>query len=469
MRSKLFVMLTIVGIIPLLLLMTFIFSSVQENYNAEMESKMLRQANMISTNLSVAKYFDTGERSRFLDEIHAVMSERILVINTRGEVSFDSNSNDKGKIYVLEPIILILREKEKYIVEKTKKDLVIYVPIYELYNSDEKGSVVGIVILRGNYEIIDKAVTRMRYVAILVTIGISIMIIAFTIYFSGLLTEPLRKFLMHIRRVSEGHIDERIHIEGNKEVEEIGNAFNDMLEKIEEIDKSRQEFVANVSHELKTPLSSMKVLAESLLSQEDVPIEFYREFMADINSEVDRETKIVNDLLNLVTLDKKSNSIRVVKINMNLLIEQVLYMLKPIAEKQYVTLEMKSYRQVEVEVDETKIFLALMNIIENAIKYNKKDGKVTVSLNANHTDMIIKVEDTGVGIPEKEVQNIFERFYRVDKARSRNTGGTGLGLSIAYRTIIMHGGHIKCKSIEGEGSVFIIHLPLSQPVEKGDL
>jgi len=462
-------MLLVVGVVPLFLLVAFIFSAVSGNYQNELKSKMLRQANTISTNLSVVNYFETGERSRFLDEIHVMMNERVLVVNQFGEVTFDSNLSDKGKLYSFEPILRILQGENKYIIEETGNDIMVYVPIYELYNTEKKDRVIGLVLLRGDYQVITKTVTRMGSVTTLVTIGISLMVLMFTLYLSWSLSKPLRQFVVHIKRVSDGHIDERIKIKGNREIEEIGDAFNEMLGKIEEIDQSRQDFVANVSHELKTPLSSMKVLAESLLSQENVPIEYYKEFMGDINSEVDRETKIINDLLNLVTLDKKSNNLNIEKTSMNLLIEQVMHMLKPVAEKQGISLELKSYRKVEAEIDETKMFLALMNLIENGIKYNVKNGKVTVTLNADHNDMIIKIADTGVGIPEDEVSNIFKRFYRVDKARSRNTGGTGLGLSIVYRTVIMHGGHIKCKSSEGEGALFIVHLPLSQPAREEEL
>ena len=150
------------------------------------------------------------------------------------------------------------------------------------------------------------------------------------------------------------------------------------------LDDSRQEFVSNVSHELKTPLTSMKVLADSINSMEDAPIELYKEFMGDIGNEVDRETKIINDLLSLVKMDKAAGDLNITNININELLEQILKRLRPIADKQKVELVLESFRPVSADVDEVKITLAFTNLIENAIKYNKEDGWVHVSLNADH-------------------------------------------------------------------------------------
>ena len=234
-----------------------------------------------------------------------------------------------------------------------------------------------------------------------------------------------------------------------------------MLTRLQKLEDSRQEFVSNVSHELKTPITSIKVLSESLMMQEDVPVELYREFMADITEEIERENKIINDLLSLVKLDKTAGELNISQININELLEQILKRLRPIAEKRNIELVFESFRQVVAEVDEVKISLAVNNLIENAIKYNFEDGWVRVSLNADHKYFYVTVADSGVGIPEDVQDNIFERFYRVDKARSRETGGTGLGLSITRNAILMHRGSIKVYSKENEGATFTIRVPLT--------
>ena len=172
-----------------------------------------------------------------------------------------------------------------------------------------------------------------------------------------------------------------------------------MLGRVKSLDNSRQEFVSNVSHELKTPLTSMKVLADSLVGQENVPVELYQEFMQDIAEEIDRENKIITDLLTLVKLDKKAANVNIDTVNINELLELILKRLKPIAGKRNIELILESFRPVNAEVDETKLTLALSNLVENAIKYNVEDGWVRVSLNADHKYFYVTVADSGKGIP----------------------------------------------------------------------
>lgn len=241
----------------------------------------------------------------------------------------------------------------------------------------------------------------------------------------------------------------------------ISDSFNKMLGRLKVLNDSRDEFVSNVSHELKTPLTSMKVLADSLLIQEDVPAELYKEFMGDLSEEIERENKIINDLLSLVKLDKTANTLNIKSENMNTLVERILKRLRPIAATRNIELVFESFRPVTAEVDEMKITLAISNLVENAIKYNKENGWVHVSLNADHKNCYIEVADSGVGIPKEAVEHIFERFYRVDKSHSREIGGTGLGLAIARSAVVMHRGAIKVYSQYGEGTTFTVRIPLT--------
>ena len=227
------------------------------------------------------------------------------------------------------------------------------------------------------------------------------------------------------------------------------------------LDDSRKEFVSNVSHELKTPLTSMKVLADSLLIQEDVPAELYKEFMGDLSEEIERENKIINDLLSLVKMDKTANTLNVKSENMNTLIERILKRLRPIAATHNIEVVFESFRPVTAEVDEVKLTLAISNLVENAIKYNKENGWIHVSLNADHKNCYIEVADSGIGIPKEAVEHVFERFYRVDKSHSREIGGTGLGLAIARSAVVMHRGAIKVFSQYGAGTTFTVRIPLT--------
>ena len=237
-------------------------------------------------------------------------------------------------------------------------------------------------------------------------------------------------------------------------------AFNSYAAELNRQNESRQEFVSNVSHELKTPLTSMKVLADSLNGMEDAPVDLYKDFMEDITGEIDRETKIINDLLTLVKFDKNQNALDITQVRINDLVETVMKRIRPIAEKAQVELVLESFRPITAEVDETKFSLAVQNLVENAVKYNNPGGYVHVSLNSDHRYFYIHVEDNGLGIPEESIPHIFERFYRADKSHSREIGGTGLGLSITQNVIRMHKGEIKVSSRLGEGTRFVVRVPL---------
>lgn len=288
-----------------------------------------------------------------------------------------------------------------------------------------------------------------------------VVIVAAGIYLSLLMTKPFEKIASTIEDITEGYDEDNLAVDTYTETTKISEAFNKMRSRMKVLDDSRQEFVSNVSHELKTPLTSMKVLADSLLAQDNVPVELYQEFMADITEEIERENKIINDLLSLVKMDKKAPDINIKTENINDVVERILKRLRPIAALRNIELVFESFRPVTAEVDEVKLTLALSNLVENAIKYNKENGWVQVSLNADHKYFYVKVADSGMGIPEESLDHIFERFYRVDKSHSKAINGTGLGLAIARNAVITHRGAIKVHSEEGVGTTFTVRIPLN--------
>ena len=241
---------------------------------------------------------------------------------------------------------------------------------------------------------------------------------------------------------------------------DMSKSVQDYIRKLEKEKTIRQEFFSNASHELKTPITSMRVLADSLILGDNVPVDIYREFMQDISDEIDRETKIINDLLTLVRMDKNATELNISQVNINNLVEQILKRVRPIAKTRSIEIIFESFRPVTADVDETKLSLAVTNLVENGVKYNNDGGWVRVSVNADHKYFYIKVSDSGVGIPKDAQTRIYERFYRVDKARSRETGGTGLGLAITQNVVKLHHGGIKLNSTPGEGTTFLVRIPL---------
>jgi signal transduction histidine kinase len=274
-------------------------------------------------------------------------------------------------------------------------------------------------------------------------------------------SRPYKRTMETVELIANGDSTLRVTGKGASELTAFAGYFNTIMEKSNVRDESRQEFVSNVSHELKTPITSIKVLADSLNMQPDAPVELYREFMQDITKEIDRESKIIEDLLSIVRMDKSADSLNIASVNINELIEMVLKRLTPLAEKKNVEILFESFRPVVAEVDEVKITQVVSNLVENAIKYNINDGWVHVSLNADYQYLFIRVEDSGIGIPQQSQDMVFDRFYRVDKARSRETGGTGLGLAIVQQIVVLHHGTIKLYSEEGNGTTFTVRIPLN--------
>ena len=272
--------------------------------------------------------------------------------------------------------------------------------------------------------------------------------------------KPLAKIRRWLRDVNNGHGEHPPLVRETSEYGAVVKSMDTIIADLKEADTSRKEFVSNVSHELKTPLSSIKVLTESLLLQKGAPEEIYREFLQDINSEIDRESALINDLLSLVRLEDSKSGLNLQMISMNDMAESILKRLQPLADRKQVELILENRGRVEAEVDEMKMTLALSNLVENGIKYNKEGGSVRLKVDSDFADAILTISDTGCGIAEEHFNKIYQRFYRVDKTRDRATGGTGLGLAIVHQIITMHHGSISIRSKEDVGTSFTVRIPL---------
>jgi signal transduction histidine kinase len=325
----------------------------------------------------------------------------------------------------------------------------------------EQTEIVGVLLNSASTDSITTNIEVLNGKAYILQILLMIFVVALSWVAAMVLVKPFDKVTSSIRAVRDGLQNEALEVSDYNETEHMISAFNEILKRMRTLDKSRQEFVSNVSHELKTPITSIKVLADSLIAQEDVPVELYKEFMTDIADEIERENKIINDLLSLVKMDKTAADMNIESVNINELIELILKRLRPIAEQKDIDVIYESVRDVVAEVDEVKLTLAVSNLVENAIKYNEEHGYVKVTLDADHQFFTIVVEYNGIGIPEDSKEHIFERFYRVDESHSRKIGGTGLGLAITRNAILMHRGSIGLESEEGKGTAFYIKIPLT--------
>lgn len=465
-KCRLIVFAVAIAVIPGLIVGVGILFSYEQRAVSLRESEVLSQARILSNQIATSNYIDGTRNSS--DTLVAQMSMlttiydgRILIVDDNFEILYDTYNLDNNKTIISEEVILSFKGEENISHDSENRYLEMSIPITN--PNDETNTILGVLVVSVSTDNIALNLSYLTQIATVIVFLVILVVGFFAVITSIQMVTPLTKLSDGIASVQGGMTDKDLLVNDYTETIIICEKFNEMMRKIRVMEESRQEFVSNVSHELKTPLTSMKVLADTINSMPDAPMELYQEFMGDITNEIERETQIINDLLSLVKMDKTGATLNITTVNVNELLEQIMKRLQPIADKQKVQLVLESFRPVSAELDEVKITLAITNLIENGIKYNKDDGEgwVHVSLNADHQYFYLKVEDSGMGIPEDALEHIYERFYRVDKSHSREIGGTGLGLAITRNSILMHKGVIKVHSELGEGTTFDVRIPLS--------
>ena len=458
-QFRIFIILCVVGIAPILLMKMSILKNYQDQSLIQRGKMLQNQCENFADRMGDSLQGEELQLDGFeteMEQLATLYNGRMVVVNDEFKVIKDTFNLDEGKTLVSREVVQCFKNQTSLTHDGEYKFIELALPIRESVNKQVIGALV---ISSETADIVENREELSRKVFVLQSVLILVVLVT-AFYLSRYLVKPFARVTKSLEKVSGGFLDGDLMILDYTETREMSEAYNQMLARMKTLDDSRQEFVSNVSHELKTPITSMKVLADSLLMQEDVPAELYREFMGDIAEEIERENKIINDLLSLVKMDKKAADVNIQSTNINELIELIMKRLRPIAQKRNIDLTLDSYKPVIAEVDETKLTLALSNLMENAVKYNKEGGWVRISINTDHKYFYVKVEDNGIGIPKEDQEHIFERFYRVDKSHSREIGGTGLGLAIARSGILMHHGIIKVYSEEGEGTTFTVRVPL---------
>ena len=466
-KFRFIILITAVIVIPGVLLCFGILNSYESRAVSIRESEVLSQAKILANQIATSDYLKNGgadsqELKAKVDMLTTIYDGRVMVVDDEFKIITDTYNLDDNKIIISKEVVKSFAGAETVNYDSENHYIELSIPITN--PDDEKGAVIGAMVVSVSTDNIVLNLVYLSQIAIIIEVILAAVALFLGIFCTIKMLKPFNKLSSGIEDIKTGYSEFNLEINDCTETRKICEDINSMLSSMKVMDDSRQEFVSNVSHELKTPLTSMKVLADSINSMGDeAPKELYQEFMGDITNEIERETKIINDLLSLVKMDKSSADLNIESVNINELIEQILKRLQPIAEKQQVEVVLESFRPVTAEVDEVKLSLAITNLVENAIKYNKNDGEgwVHVSLNADHQYFYLKVEDSGMGIPEESLEHIYERFYRVDKSHSREIGGTGLGLAITRNSILMHRGAIKVHSMLGEGTTFDVRVPLN--------
>ena len=385
---------------------------------------------------------------------------RVVVTDTNGMVLCDfqegsQRSDTVGQYAMIWEIVTALRGNDVFRSEYAGGALCSRAAVPVTYRSMTQGAVYLYEYDAEQGALLQGIQTNLRTISIVICLVTA----AMGVVFSKALTRRIAQLLRGIHTVRQGEYSHRVTVKGGDELSRLADEFNELTGRLQTTEEVRRRFVSDASHELKTPLASIRLLTDSILQADHMDGETAREFLTDIGDEAERLTRITEKLLTLTRLDT-AHELHRAPVDVKTVVERVEHMLSPLARAANVSLEMDLQPGCVILATEDDLYQVAFNLMENAVKYNLPGGTVTVTLKRTAEQVILLVEDTGVGIPEDDLPKIFDRFYRVDKARSRAAGGTGLGLSIVRDTVRQHNGSVDARRREQGGTCFTVTFPL---------
>lgn len=430
------------------------------------KDSLQNQAGVMASALSAPEDLTSDTVPAVMDQLDLRSLTRVIITDENAKVLYDTAQFDPGmgRYAMLSEICRALSGE---------------IVCYSVYDGEafmtreampirSGGTTVGAVYLydydAGQAELIASIQKRLRGVSLLVSAAAIVLMFIF----SRALTLRITELVKATRIVSEGDYDHRIPVSGHDELSELGVEFNSLTARLKETEELRRRFVSDASHELKTPLASIRLLSESIVNSGDMPVDTMRDFVTDIESEAERLQRTTEKLLSLSRIDSGASLARE-RVDLRRVAEKTLRLLHPLAKENHVSITTELARDCFVYGNEDLLYRVIFNLAENAVKYNRPGGTVSILLRREGSAIVLTVEDTGIGIPEEDLPHIFTRFYRVDKARSTEAGGSGLGLSIAHDAVKLHGGDIRVERRPEGGTRFIVRLPeyTAQSAEEG--
>ena len=381
---------------------------------------------------------------------------RILVTDAAGRILYDTRETDSalGRYAFYTEIVQALHGNDVFYVAFDDGAFRSRCASPVIYHSQTIGAVYA-------YEYDTEQATllqNLKNTLLRISEAILVFVVVLSLLLSRVLTRRFGLLAGAIRQMREGDYSQRASVGGHDEIAEIANEFNSMADRLQTNEDARRRFVADASHELKTPLAGIRLLSDSILQTEDMDSSTVREFVGDIEQESERLTRITEDLLRLTRLD--SGAVEAAEpTDVVPVIERAVHMLRLVAEEREVDLSYEIEREGVVLASAGDLHQIVYNLTENGIKYNHSGGFVRVKLAGDDENCVLTVEDNGIGIPDDDLPRVFDRFYRVDKMRSRAYGGTGLGLAIVSDTVRRRGGTVEAAARMGGGSVFTVRLP----------
>ena len=415
---------------------------------------MIEKCQLAATEFSSLEVLNTTTITGAVSRMDSLRVTRLIVTDESGKTIYDSLNSESINHYALFPeIVLALGSNNVF--SWNYHDGVMHskaaTPVYSF------GVLTGCVYMMEQDAQQGALIQSLQTNILYITIFLELMVILFSFTTSKIFTLRLRKIMTSMRIIREGEYSHKVIMGGNDELTVLGDEFNDLTDRLQASEQKRRQFVSDASHELKTPLASIKLLTDSIL-QNDMDMETIHEFVEDIGREADRLNRMSQKLLSLSRIESQEEGDYEI-VFMAPTVERVVRMLDAIASKNNITIETELTNDCSILILEDDLYQIAFNLAENGIKYNTPGGTLRISLHREDDNAILRFTDSGVGIPEDAIDHIFERFYRVDKARSRKSGGSGLGLSIVRSLVERNGGKIHVANNPHKGTTFTVSFP----------
>ena len=419
------------------------------------ETSMIEKCQLAAAEISAEEVVSSSSVKAVVDQMESLRVTRLVITDKNGFALYDSRENaQENKMMLLPEIVEALYGNDVFssnyhdgaLQSRAATPIVSY------------GSIIGCVYMMEYDTDLGALIQSLQLNTFYISVVLELCVTIFAIFFSNSFTKRLRKIMLSMRIIREGDYSHKVQMGGNDELTVLGNEFNDLVERLQISEQKRRNFVSDASHELKTPLASIKLLTDSIL-QNEMDSATVKEFVGDIGNEADRLNRMTQKLLSLSRIETQEDSDCEI-VYMAPTVDRVVRMLKGIAEENGITMDSKVVQDCPILIIEDDLYQIIFNLVENGIKYNVPGGKLFVTLDRHEDNALVQVRDTGVGIPEDAVGHVFERFFRVDKARSRKSGGSGLGLSIVRNMVERNRGEIRVESVVGEGSTFTLSFPV---------
>ena len=450
----------VITFIVLLILNIYCSSISQMLFYQSKEASMIEKCQLASDEISAAEVINTSTVSGIVSKMDSLKVSRMMVTDQAGLVLYDSLQSAVGTYAMLPEILQALARNEiggegndvfswnyhNGMMESRAATPIIYY-----------GSIIGCVYMTEHDTAQGALIYSLQSTVLQITLILEIIVVLFSIAFSSTFSRRLRKIMTSMRIIQEGDYSHKVNMGGNDELTVLGNEFNDLTERLNTSEQKRRRFVSDASHELKTPLASIKLLTDSIL-QNEMDMETVREFVGDIGNEAERLNRMTAKLLSLTKVDGQPTEDAEI-IYMSPTVRRVHRMLSPVARQAGISITLSLEEDCPVLILEDDLYQIVFNLMENGIKYNQQGGSLNVMLRQEKDNAILIVQDTGMGIPPDAVDHIFERFFRVDKARSRASGGSGLGLAIVRAIVLRNRGEIHVESEVGHGTCFTVSFP----------